>query len=106
MASIFEKNAKAQAIVVGLPIFAGILTILLTQITRSADASTPYFWFGIIGMLGGYIMLVRSKWSQIRQGDLFSWGLDSNSQKMKPIYILSYLMMAGGFGLAAFSGLF
>lgn len=59
MSSIFERKAKAQAMIVfGLPFAALFTAVVLTQVTRWADASSPYFWIGIGGMILGYILLV------------------------------------------------
>lgn len=104
MSSIFANKAKVQAVIVfGFP-FAALFTVLLTHMTRAADADTPQFWIGIGGMLFGYALLVCAKWDQIRRGDFFSWGLSTKNPLMKTLYILSYCSMAIGFFLAAFSG--
>lgn len=72
MGSMFERKAKAQFLIVfGLPITAGFIAILMAQVTRWVDASSPFFWLGIAAMILGYILLVYTKWDQIKRGDFF-----------------------------------
>lgn len=105
MASLFVRKAKFQTLLIfGFAIIALILSVLLPWLMRPADAASPYFWLGLVGMVVGYGMLVRAKWSQIRGGDFFSWGISSDSRNRKLIYFLSYPTMIVGLLMACFSG--
>lgn len=104
MSSMFEKKARYQTILF-LWIFASpIFGSLLLELTRGADAMTLWFWVGLLGMIAGYSALVRSKWDQIQNGDLFSWGVSPSAQHLRPLYISAYAMMVGGFVLAGAAG--
>jgi len=104
MSSLFEKKARCQTILF-LWIFASpIFGSLILKLTRETDGATLWFWFGLLGMIFGYLALVRAKWDQIQKGDLFSWGLSPSAKHLRPLYVASYIMMAGGFVLAGASG--
>ncbi len=107
MGSMFERKAKAQFLIVfGLPITAGFIAILMAQVTRWVDASSPFFWLGIAAMILGYILLVYTKWDQIKRGDFFSWGVTGGSGARKLLYVGSYCLMVFGFLIAGYSGRF
>ncbi len=104
MASIFEKKAKVQAIIIfGLPV-AAFFALLLFRLTKNADATSPFFWLGIAGMIGGYAMLVRAKWDQVKRGDFFTWGTTASEPSLKTLYVLSYCFMVVGVIVAGISG--
>jgi|GEM_PF-5184276 len=104
--SIFKNAAFGNSLLFALPI--GILGFLLLAFLMSSnvDPSSPLFYIGLVMMIAGYGMLVRSKWDQLRKCDFTSYGISKSRPQMQRLYRLSYVCMIGGWLIVCLSGYF
>lgn len=55
-------------------------------------------------MFLGWCLLIRSKWDQVRRGDVINFGVSSDRPMMRSLYRLSYFVMVSGALITCFSG--
>ena len=94
-----------NSLIVTLPMVIPLTVFFAVAMSGHADPSSPILYAGVALMLGGWAMLIRSKWDQIRRGELASLGVPKASAKMRALYLSSYFVMATGWTLACTSGL-
>ena len=102
--SVFYKMALGNLLVLLLPILVAFIATLAFGLARYADAQSPLFWMGIVLMVIGWVLLVRSKWPQLRGGDLSTFGVSQANAKNRNLYWASYIVMVSGYLLSTFSG--
>jgi hypothetical protein len=102
--SVFYKAAAGNFVIVVLPIIVAFILAFVFGLARFADATSPFFYGGIGLMAVGWLLLVRSKWDQIRSGEIWTFGVSQANNKMRLLYRLSYAVMIVGYLVSTFSG--
>lgn len=90
-----------NGIILLLPVFFGFILTFVIGLSRFATTDSSYFYLGILLMALGWLMLVWSKWDQVRRGEVFTWGL--SNEKMGFVYFWSYVLMVAGYLVSTFS---
>jgi formate hydrogenlyase subunit 3/multisubunit Na+/H+ antiporter MnhD subunit len=100
MASQFKRAAVGNFALAGFPFVTGFVAVM----SLGADATKSSFYFGIATMILGWLILVASKWDQVRKGDIWTFGVSKDRPQMRRYYYLSYLVMFLGWLIACLSG--
>jgi hypothetical protein len=106
MASQFKTAAYVNIIFLFSPFLMAFTAVIVMSLARFTDINSPFFYLGIVSMLTGWALLVRSKWDQVRKGDLLTWGITKDHPEMRMLYHMSYVVMIAGWLVACFSGVF
>ena len=102
--SIFYKAAAGNFLLIIFPVLVALILAFVVGLARFADTRSSFFYLGVGFMAIGWCLLVRSKWDQIRHGELWTFGLSHSHQKMRLRYRLSYVIMIVGYLISTFSG--
>lgn len=103
--SIFYRASLGNSLFVVIPVLAAFILGMVLSLSSLADSRSPFFYAGIALMIVGWGLLVRSKWDQVRKGDVWSFGISKDHPEMKWLYRCSYAVMISGWLMACLSGL-
>jgi len=90
----------AEKIIMLLPVWLGVLGTILAMIARD-----PYGFKVLVGMvllMIGFSLFVKSKLRKLREGKLTSFGMKELDAKEQKLYISGYLLMALGLLIEAY----
>ena len=102
--SLFYKLAAANGLIIVLPVIIAFTLTVVLSLAKYADAGSPFFFLGIALMVVGWCLLLRSKWPQIRQGQIWTFGISESNSNMRHCYRLGYAMIILGWLVCTFSG--
>lgn len=103
--SIFYKSALGNVLIMGVPIIITFVLAFVIGLSKFSDPQSPFFLTGGAVVLMGWFILVASKWTQIRQGKFWAFGITKGNPRIHFFYLLSYILMTSGYLLMTFSGL-
>ena len=102
--SPFYKTAAGNFLIILIPVATAFALAFALGLAKYADAHSPLFYIGIGLIVIGWCLLVRSKWDQIRRGELCTFGVSKTHPSMRGLYWLAYITMIVGWLIATFSG--
>lgn len=94
---MFKRDAIFNLLVLGVPIFVGGILAIMLPATAKINPISVFFIVGSVLLLSGWIILVYSKWPQIKQGKINHFGFGKLPKENKRIYAISYCLLIFGF---------
>ena len=104
MSSQFKSSALGNLFLLIGPILGVIYLAIAAALVQNVNPHGAVFFSGLGVMVAGVCSLVRSKWDQIKIGNLLTWGISKDFPRMKKFHRAGYALIILGWLMLVFSG--